>query len=226
MNDNIFKRIEQKYILSKSEYKKIQKLINDYFLKDKYYESKIFNIYFDNQNNDMMINSIEKPIFKKKVRVRKYGNDNKVFLEIKEKYRGMVYKRRIELTDNEYERYICNNKINDKQIMREIDYYIDYYKLKPHMFLAYDRLSYYAKENSRFRLTFDSNMRYRFEDLNLKDNGKNKKYFEGDEYIMEVKTVNSLPIWFVNYLSENKIYPRSFSKAGSIYIKERGNMYV
>ena len=226
MKENIFKRIEQKYILNKDEYEKMQEIIIKYFNKDKYYQSKIFNIYFDNLNNDMMISSIEKPIFKKKIRVRKYGEDNKVYLEIKEKYNGIVYKRRVSLTDDEFDDYIQKKKGNDKQIMKEIDYYINYYKLKPYMFLAYDRLSYYDKDNESFRLTFDSNIRYRFNNLDLLDNKNNKKYFEEEKYIMEVKARNSLPIWFVSYLSENKIYPDSFSKAGNIYIKERGNVYA
>lgn len=223
MKGNKFERIEQKYILNEEEYKNIQEYIKDNFLKDKYYESKISNIYFDNDNNDMLIDSIEKPAFKKKIRVRSYGDDY-YYLEVKEKYKGIVYKRRVKLTKEEYRKYIDKGIIpdnNNLQIMKELDYYIKYYKLHPYIYVAYDRLSYYSKYDDCFRITIDSNLRYRLNDLYLDDNENNSLYFDNKKYIMEVKSLNSLDYDFVKYLSKNKIYPVSFSKVGSIYMKER-----
>ena len=226
MKENIFKRVEQKYILSKDEYDKIQKMIDEYFNKDIYYESKIRNIYFDNDNNDMIINSLEKPMFKKKIRLRSYGEDNKYYLEIKEKYKGIVYKRRVKLDRDSYDNYINNGVISDNQIMREINYYVNYYDIHPYIYLAYDRLSYYSKNDENFRITFDNNIRYRLDNLDINCDDDTKKYFDNDMYIMEVKCLDSLPIWFIRYLSSNKIYPSSFSKVGNIYIKEREMCYV
>lgn len=223
--ENFFKRIEQKYIINKKEYDDIQEIISKYFLMDSYYESKIYNIYFDNDNRDIIINSLEKPVYKKKIRVRSYGipnDDSLVFFEIKEKYKGIVYKRRVKLSLLEYNNYINKGIMpnHDKQIMREIDYNIKYYKLHPYMVLTYDRLSYYSKEDINFRITFDSNLRSRYNDLEFRDNN-DRLYFKDKKYIMEVKCSNSLPIWFVSYLSKNKIYPISFSKIGSIYKESR-----
>ena len=223
MKGDKFARIEQKYILNEEEYRKIQKYIKKNFLKDKYYESKITNIYFDNYNNEMMINSIEKPPFKKKVRVRSYG-DGYYYLEVKEKYKGIVYKRRIKLTKEEFDDYMNKGiipNINNKQIMNELDYYIKYYGIKPYIYVAYDRLSYYSKDDTEFRITFDTNLRYRFDNLCLSDEYENREYFNEKKYIMEVKAMGSLPYEFVRYLSHCKIYPGSFSKVGSIYMKER-----
>ncbi len=222
---DVFKRIEQKYILSKIEYDKMQKIIDKYFLKDIYYDNKIYNIYFDNDNKDIVINSLEKPRYKRKLRVRSYGipkNDDTIYFEIKKKYNGMVYKRRVMLTLLEYNNYINKGILpgRDMQIMKEIDYIIKYYKLHPYMFLAYDRLSYYCKNNINFRITFDSNLRSRYDKLELNNSNLDELYFENNNYIMEVKCINSLPMWFVSYLSDNKIYPVSFSKIGNIYGKE------
>lgn len=224
---NVFKRNEQKYILSNKEYNDIQIIINKYFNKDMYFDNKIYNIYFDNNNRDMIINSLEKSIYKKKIRVRSYGipnDDSFIYFEIKEKYKGIVYKRRVKLSLMEYNNYINNEIIpnHDKQIMKEIDYIIKYYNLKPYIFLAYDRLSYYSKDDINFRVTFDSNLRSRYDNLKFKDNN-DKLYFKDNKYIMEVKSINNLPTWFVSYLSKNKIYPVSFSKIGNIY-KERGDV--
>jgi len=226
---NVFKRVEQKYLLTESEYLLLQEVLDNYFLEDKYYKSNIYNLYFDNQNNDILINSIDKPKYKEKIRLRSYKEpnlDDIVYLEIKQKYKGVVYKRRVELTLKDYLDYEEKRIINDNQIMKEIDYYIKYYDLKPNIFVSYDRLSYYFKEDNNFRITFDTNLRYRFNNLSLKDTKDNKYYFDTKMYIMEVKCLNSLPLWFVKILSNNKIYPKSFSKVGNIYLKERGISYV
>lgn len=228
---NVFKRVEQKYLLNEDDFLLLQDMINEYFLEDKYYKSSIFNIYFDNKNNDIIINSIEKPKYKEKVRLRSYGNvksNDTVFLEIKKKYNGVVYKRRVNLTLKEYKSYLKKGIIvNEKeQVLREIDYYIKTNDLKPYVFVGYDRLSYYSREDKNFRITFDTNLRSRFKDLRLRDTTDNCLYFDKKMYIMEVKSLYGLPLWFTKILSSNGIYPVSFSKVGSIYKKDRGYDYV
>jgi len=223
---NVFKRVEQKYLLNEEKFLLLQDMLHKYFFKDKYYESSIFNLYFDNTNNDIIINSIEKPKYKDKIRVRSYGkvkNNDMVFLEMKQKYNGVVYKRRVNFTFSEYKNYIKKGILssNDNQMLREIDYYIKYYHLKPYVFVGYDRLSYYSKEDKNFRVTFDTNLRSRFNDLRLVDTKENKLYFDEKMYIMEVKSLYGLPLWLIKVLSSNGIYPVSFSKVGSIYKKER-----
>ena len=231
MTQKVFKRVEQKYVLNEAQYQSLQELIDIYFAKDKYHDCKIYNIYFDNDNFDSIINSIEKPKYKSKVRLRSYGQASKkdnVYLEVKQKYKGVVYKRRIDLTLDEYYKYQDEGIYPDKnkQIIKEIDYHIKYHNLHPAIFVAYDRLSYYAKEDKNFRVTFDTNLRSRFKNLLLKDTRENENFFDEQMYIMEVKCLNSLPLWFANELSKLKIYPSSFSKVGNIYMKERGKENV
>lgn len=105
---------------------------------------------------------------------------------------------------------------------------MEHYHLKPKLFLAYDRNSYYAKEDSNLRITFDQNIRSREEDLRLELGDSGKLYFNKPMYIMEIKTLGSYPMWLVHALNDNYIYPASFSKYGSIYersIKEE-RLYV
>lgn len=218
MYDNVFERIEQKYLISKNDYYKLIDRLNEYLEEDKFFKSNINNIYYDNDNNDLIINSIEKPMFKAKVRLRSYGTDNKnLFMEIKDKYKSVVGKRRIKI--NSLEEF--DN--NEDQISKEIKYYIKHYNLKPKIYIGYDRLSYRAK-NGDLRLTFDFNLRSRLNNLNLSDD-TGEKYFKDDLVIMEVKASNTLPLWFVRTLSELKIYPSSFSKYGKIY-ESLGDNYV
>lgn len=224
MYENVFQRVEQKYIISKEQRDNLLEKINEYVEKDPYFESKICNIYFDNNENDLMVNSLEKPEFKAKVRLRSYdvpNMDSQVFLEVKDKYKGVVGKRRIKLSLKEFYDYYENGLVKDNQIMKELNYYFKMFDLKPFIFLAYDRNSYYEKGNRNLRITLDSNLRSRYNDLRLELGDNGKKYFDEDTYIMEIKVMNAMPLWLTRILSELKIYPTSFSKVGSIYSKEK-----
>ncbi len=229
----VFQRTEIKYLLTKRQYEKLNELLKDHIEKDKYYKSKICNIYFDTSNNDLIVKSLDKPIYKEKVRLRSYDipdMDSIVFLEIKKKYKGVVGKRRIEIKLKDFYDYLETGNINysNKQISKEIDYCFKRYDLIPKLFLAYDRLSYYDKDNKNFRITFDTNIRSRENNLRLELGDKGEKYFKEEMYMMEAKTLNSYPIWFTRILSDLKIYPISFSKYGNIYsnkIKE-SEVYV
>lgn len=221
MYEKVFQREEVKYLLNEEKKSLLLEKIKDKIEQDKYYQTTICNIYFDNDNNDLIINSLEKPVFKEKIRLRSYQVPNMkddVFLEIKSKYKGIVYKRRIKLKLCDYYNYLHNRKHNNSQIMKEIDYYIKFEKLKPKIFIAYDRISFKGKEES-LRITLDSNLRSRTSDLNLELGDAGKKYFEDNYYIMEIKSATSIPLWLTKTLSELQIYPTSFSKYGSIYKK-------
>lgn len=233
MYDYKFQRIEEKYLLDKDTKEKLLSRISDYIEKDKFFNSNIHNIYFDNDNNDLIINSLDKPVFKDKFRVRSYGDmslDGEVFLETKVKYKGVVSKRRIKTSIREFNKYMKKKKcILDDQVFREIDYYFKFYNLKPAIYIAYDRESYKGKDDNDLRITFDTNLRSRRNDLYFKENVEMKKYFEDEYYIMEIKAMMAMPLWLVRILSEMEIKPVSFSKYGKIYeeeMKERVDCYA
>ncbi len=221
-NIEIFKRVEQKYVLSEDNYNSLMKLIGNHLSKDEYYKSNICNIYFDTDNFDLIINSLEKGYYKEKVRLRSYSVpklEDKVYFEIKSKLDGVVYKRRVTLSLKDYYKYLDGKlpKSSNDQIMMELDYVINKYNLKPKYFIAYDRLSYYDKDDESFRITFDENIRSRKDDLRLEYGDSGKLYFNDKKYIMELKCSKGLPMWFISALSTLKIYPNSFSKYGNIY---------
>lgn len=209
-------------MLQQSKKKQILDKISDYVRIDKYGPSTICNIYFDSKNHDLIRTSLDKPIYKEKVRMRSYNvpNENtEVFLKIKKKYDGVVYKRRISSQLHDMEAYLnsgasiaCN-----EQIKKELDYCFDYYQLKPALFLAYDRIAYYDKTNDEFRISFDTNIISRDYDLELEKGVYGEKLIDSDTYIMEVKCSSGYPMWFLKAIEEMKLYPHSFSKYGSIY---------
>ena len=240
MESKVFDRIEKKYLITKAQKKAILSAIRKRMHRDNYHKSEVFNIYFDNQNYDSIINSIDWIDFKAKIRARSYKGYDRVFLEIKTKIRGeeenIGHKRRIMITRSDYDELINKNislvklakrkieKKNDLQIAKEIDYFIKRFNLSPKVLVSYKRESYINDED--LRITFDEDLRYRSEKLTFNRTKNDKMYFEdGQTVIMEIKAHGVLPLWLVGIMSEQKIYPQQFSKIGNIYqlIKKKGN---
>lgn len=218
----IFQRIEKKYLLAKDKYEEFLKAIEPYMSVDEYGHHTICNIYYDTDNYELIRRSIDKPKYKEKLRLRSYGiptKKDKVYLEIKKKYDGVVYKRRVSLTLEESERYFTH-RIRPKssnQILDEIDYFMDYYNPKPKVYLAYDRVAYFGKDDKNLRLTFDDNIRSRDYAIALDKGDFGKPLLNEGQYLMEIKIPMALPIWMARILSDLEIYPVSFSKYGNVY---------
>ncbi len=209
-------------MLDEEKYYELLNIINKYLEKDKYFDSRIRNIYFDNDNFDLIRKSIDKPIYKQKLRLRCYANNQSVdtvYFEIKKKFKGITNKRRIKASKSGIDDYLYHDikPMCDMQVLKEIEYIIKRNELKPVLYLAYDRQSYYAKDNKNFRLTFDTNLRFRESNLNIENDEDTTNYFKRNIYILEIKTLDAIPLWFSKALTTLKIYPVSFSKYGKIY---------
>lgn len=220
MAKNVFHRLEFKYILNLEQYNTIISEIRENMDHDTYGDKTIQSLYFDTPNYRLIRESIEKPDFKEKLRLRSYGLVNKeseVFLEMKRKSEKVVYKRRVRVTEDEAFDFISKKTDgDDDQISKELKYFRDYYQnLEPKILLLYDREAYNL---DRLRVTFDTNIRYRLNDLNLSTSLEGIQLDEG-LIMMEVKTIHAIPLWLVKLLSDNKIYKTSYSKYGTAYRK-------
>lgn len=235
---NNFRRDEKKYLLTEDEQARLLAKIGDKLREDEYFQETICSLYFDTPEHDLIIKSIDKPVYKQKVRLRSYGVptlDDEVFLEIKVKFRGVVTKRRTKVKLREfykfYQRLESGKKTKLKadyvQVGRELVYLFDFYKLCPSWIVIYDRECYCGKGNPNLRITFDKNLRSRTEVLRLEAGDDGEPYFAEKMYIMEIKALDAMPIWLVTALSELKIYPVSFTKYGNIYKKyKKGLQHV
>lgn len=223
---NTFKRREMKFLLDEEQYGKVSAAIADFMTEDEFGLHTIQNIYLDNRSNDLIRSSLGKPVYKEKVRLRCYGNaaadDSEAFLEIKKKYRGLTYKRRLEGQYKELHDYIQNGTPPEKrgQVFEELDYLIGRMSLEPKIVICYDREAFYGNDDREFRVTFDGNIRFRRNKLDLRCGDGGERLLSQPFRVMEVKSVGAIPLRLVRVLSENKIYHGSFSKYGSIYSAE------
>lgn len=219
----VFSRYEMKYLLSKKQAGIIKDAMSDYMQADRYGKSTICNLYFDTPNHLLVRRSSEKPLYKEKLRLRSYGiprPGGKVFVEIKKKCKGITYKRRMDASYQESLAFLAGKQeaLPDTQIKREIAYFLKLYPgIAPAMCISYDREAYFGKEDSNFRITFDSNILWRDDDLSLSKGIYGQRVIEGDMVLLEVKTAMGLPLWLTKALSENGIYKTSFSKYGTAY---------
>lgn len=232
-----FNRYETKYLITE---KQMQLIINNLYEKiisDEYGKSTICNLYYDTPDYLLIRRSCERPEYKEKLRLRSYGvaiANSPVFAEIKKKYDGVVYKRRIK--SNELSAMLLlkgNTKAaEDSQIKREIDFFVKRYeKLEPKVFISYEREAFYSKDDDTFRITFDKNILWRENDLTLSGGVYGNPILPKGKILMEVKCSGAMPLWFTEILSKEKIYKTSFSKYARAYetiVKEKsgGKQYA
>ena len=222
-NQMIFKRYEIKYLLTSEQRLSIQEAMKPYMQLDDFGHSVFRNIYFDTDNYRLVRRSIEKPVYKEKLRMRSYrkaGQNDNVFLELKKKYQSVVYKRRILLPQNEAFGLINNPSDiqTDSQIEKEIMYFCDYYQsLRPVVYLSYEREAYYATNGSDFRVTFDEQILSRTDRLSLDEEPGGQPILAKGMSIMEIKTPGGMPLWMTQCLTKQHLYKTSYSKYGTAY---------
>lgn len=231
MAQSVFNRYEKKYLMPESVYRELRRRLEPFMKEDQYGLHTICNIYYDTPDSYLIRHSIEHPKYKEKLRLRSYGIptlDSTVFLEIKKKYRKVVNKRRVQLKLKEAYDYVEKGirPQQDCQIMREIDFFLQRYHLERGIYLAYDRIALFGREDPSFRVTFDQNIRSRRSLMGLENGDVGEKLLPEGYYLMESKIMGATPLWFTKILSELSIYPVSFSKYGNIYKKEHGAFHL
>lgn len=222
MDIYIFKRVEKKYRVDLRKKEELLSEIGEYLIPDEHGKNTISSLYIDTPDYLLIRNSIDAKVYKEKLRLRSYGvptPDTKVFLEIKKKYKGVVYKRRISLPlFKAYEYLEKRIRPEESQIMDEIDYAMDFYRNpKPMMLVSYEREAYFAKDMPTVRLTFDSSVRYRENSLRLENGSDGKTILPENEFILEIKTDGAIPLWLSSALDKCRIYPSSYSKYANSY---------
>lgn len=226
-----FQRYEQKYLLGESEYRALQAELTRWMKPDRHCQEgrhyAIYNIYYDTPDDELIRRSLAKPYYKEKLRLRSYtvpsGPDDQVFLEIKKKFGGIVTKRRAEMTLGEAEAFVASGRkppgrdyLHD-QVVSELVCFRQRYPVQPKVLISYDRIAYYGRDDSEFRLTFDRNLLSRRDQLRLELGAGGRELLTERPYLMEIKVSAAIPLWLSHALADLRLYSTSFSKYGAEY---------
>lgn len=226
--NNRFQRKEKKYLLSQEKYELLLKKVAQHLVQDAYGKHTILSLYYDDCDFSLIRHSIQKPKYKEKFRVRSYGcpqsSTAPIYLEIKKKVNGIVYKRRVKIKYDELALFNRNAKslavkVSDQQIKNEIDYLVLRRHLFPQVLICYEREAFYSQDDEEFRVTFDHEIRFRTDDLNLQSGTRGQRVAPEFDVLMEVKALGAYPVWFSQILSELAIFPNSFSKYAQVYVR-------
>lgn len=222
MAKTVFERTEKKYRLSAEQYDKVLAGMLEHMQVDSYGLTTICSVYYDDHCDRLIRTSIQKPVYKEKLRLRAYGipdMDTTVYVELKKKFKGVVYKRRAGMKLKDAESYLSGGEPpgGNTQILSEITWVRDFYKPQPRAYIAYDRIALECPEDPRLRVTFDSNIRARSDDLSLAYGDRGEPLLNEGERIMEIKAPGAMPLWLCDLLSGCGVYPTSFSKYGTYY---------
>ena len=218
----VMKRYEMKYILNPEQTAYFKKSVEGHMKIDKFGLTSIASLYYDTPNYRLIRTSAEKPLFKEKIRLRSYGiatETSPVFLELKRKAYGIVYKRRVQSTIPLVKKFFDGNGdiCAGGQINKEITTFRDYYQtLVPACMIIYDRIAYFEPDGD-LRLTIDHNPRYRYDDLDLTKSMEGTSLLKEGYTILEVKVQQAVPLWLSEIIAKGKIYKGSFSKYGEAY---------
>ena len=219
----VFKRTEIKYLLCEEQYEALMHRLQGIAEVDKYGESDILNIYYDTPDFSLIRTSLEKPVYKEKLRLRSYGtakDESTSFIEIKKKYKGVVYKRRIDAPYRKAKNYLDDRGelLQTSQIRSEIDAFkAGYAGLRPAMAISYKRIAMAGIEDPNLRITFDRQILWRTDHLELTEGAKGEDLLQDGQRLMEVKIANAFPLELSRFFSELGIFPVSFSKYGRGY---------
>jgi hypothetical protein len=216
-----FQRVEAKYLLSPCQYSALRQGMAGRVRPDVYSRYTICSIYCDTPDYRLIRASLEKPIYKEKLRLRSYGvphSADAAFVELKKKYDGVVYKRRVTVNAYEAEKAVRSGMLNrSDQISREINRFLRTWQPQPAAYIGYDREAWAGIEDPELRITFDTNLRARNDNLDLRAGDYGELLLPEDSILMELKFEGGAPLWLARLLSENGIFPTSFSKYGTYY---------
>ena len=224
----VMKRYELKYLLDSAQTDFLVKSLEGHMKLDQYGRTSIASLYYDTPNYRLIRTSVEKPEFKEKIRLRSYGlatETSPVYLELKRKAYGIVYKRRVQSTIPLVRKFFAGSGdiCAGGQINREITYFRDYYgTLVPACLIIYDREAFF-EPGGDLRLTIDHNPRYRTDHLTLTHSMDGTLLRPPGNTILEIKVQEAMPLWLTHILDEGQIYKNSFSKYGEAFRQQLVN---
>jgi hypothetical protein len=221
----IFRRKEQKYLITTAQYNALIYQISPYMRPDKFGENgryTVNSLYFESDDHKIYFETKNKLKYRQKLRLRVYDDadiNGTAFFEVKQKHKKVVNKRRMLIPLAEAYRYLESAENNlyeyetsNHQVLREIDYFRKLYNLEPKMIVSYERHALHGVTDADLRITFDFNLRCRSDNLLLEQGSYGENFIDQDLVVLEVKVNDSVPLWLTRILQSLDCEQRSASK--------------
>jgi len=230
MSIRYFDRYELKYIIDRTQYHSLVKAVRTFMEPDDKGDDQgrytLTSLYYDTADHKAYWDKIEGHKFRRKVRVRVYGSQivtpkTKCFAEIKQRVNKTLQKKRISLPYAEA-LALCSHgepvetlSEQEQKIADEIRYLHDVLQLQPACIVSYDRLAFNGDQyNPGLRVTFDTNLKGRTHDLDLRSQGwvESKFFIPPTWSILEVKVNHRVPAWLAKLVNRHGCALRRISK--------------
>lgn len=218
-----FARVETKFMLTPDQEEAIEAgLCRRGFSRTDFGSPAVQSLYYDTPDHRMIRDSLERPLYKEKLRLRAYGPpgaQSTSFVEVKKKYDGVVYKRRVALPLRDAYDGLSRECLPEDagQVGREALWLVKHYGLVPSVVIAYDRHAWFNAREPGVRITFDRNLAFRNHDLDLTSQAENTVFTRPDQRLMEIKTGGTYPLWLTRLLWDTRVKRIHYSKYGYAY---------
>lgn len=234
----IFSRRELKFLLPFETYKALANDMMPYMRYDKFGDGfgryNIVSLYFDTPQKTIYYETRNKLLFRQKLRLRVYDEadlNSTAFLEVKQKFKNVVNKRRTLVPLQSAYDYIYQNQsiadqVSNPQILKEIDHFKQLYNLHPEIVVSYDRQAFHGLYDPDLRVTYDYNLLCRNDDLHIENGPQGENFVDPNLVVMEVKITNSVPLWLTELLSDYGLQKQGVSKfCTSLDVMEQGDQH-
>lgn len=225
----VFKRFELKYTITLQQQIELAERLAEHMNLDTYGDNEgrynIVSLYYESEDFDIYNETINRLQFRQKLRLRVYDQANlqsPSFIEVKQKFKNVVNKRRSVLPLHEAYTILNNPSITDEelahfnasnlQILKEAVHFQQLYNLQPKSIVSYDRQAFTGIAEPDLRVTFDYNIKTRAHDLLLEHGPYGDYILDPRLVILEVKISNSVPFWLSRILSDMGLVKQGFSK--------------
>lgn len=217
MDTGIFERYEIKYLLDAAQKAALTAVLAQHTDRDSFGDHTVMSLYYDTPDRRVIRRSVEKPAYKEKLRLRSYGmpeENGTVYVELKKKYLGVVYKRRVGMPLCEARLFLEGKLPTRCGIERECAGFLSRYPdIGPSVLIVYEREAYFGRgDESAVRVTFDTAVRYR-ETGTVSFAGADTPLLGRGDYLMEIKLPGVMPLWLAHALDGVCARPSSYGSA-------------
>jgi VTC domain len=220
-----FNRFELKYLLPVERVPALVSALSPYVRADPHSEGAgpsgypIHSVYWDSPQLRCFWEKIEGLKVRRKLRLRRYGDADDVFLEIKQRVDRTLQKRRVVwplarvAEAEEPDALDALLEESDDRVAREILFLRRTYDLRPTMGISYRRRAFFARNESDLRVTFDTRVQYHAAEPSVAQLGESGRYVVAPALaVLEIKFGHAVPLWLCKLVSHFELRMVRFSK--------------